>query len=188
MMPVQGRIFRALPIEPFVIIPEGETATTGIPIILGRKGAFGSGEHETTVACLEELSKFPSISGSTVLDLGSGTGILAIAAVRLGASHVVALDNDPHATISCIENVRLNDLEGQVETICGELASITSKSFDLILANSYADLLLILAADMVSIILIKKNDYSYPIWLYDISRADIDYSKKKATELMKSHT
>ena len=50
---MHGRIFRAFPIGPFTIIPEGAPATTGIPVILGRKGAFGSGEHETTVACLE---------------------------------------------------------------------------------------------------------------------------------------
>ena len=75
---MHGRIFRAFPLGPFTIIPEGDSATTGIPVILGRKGAFGSGEHETTVACLEELAKVAGISGATVLDLGSGTGILAI--------------------------------------------------------------------------------------------------------------
>lgn len=148
---MHGRIFRAFPIGPFAIIPEGETATTGIPVILGRKGAFGSGEHETTVACLEELSKLDGISGSTVLDLGSGTGILAIAAARLGAKCIVALDNDLHAAISCTENVRLNAMEGRIITVCGELACLAATSFDLVLANSYADLLLILAADMVSI-------------------------------------
>lgn len=148
---MHGRIFRAFPIGPFAITPEGETATTGIPVILGRKGAFGSGEHETTVACLEELSKLAGISGSTVLDLGSGTGILAIAAARLGAKCIVALDNDMQAAISCTENVRLNALEGRIITVCGELACLAATSFDLVLANSYADLLLILAADMFGI-------------------------------------
>ena len=148
---MQGRIFRAFPIGPFAIIPEGEIATAGIPVILGRKGAFGSGEHETTVACLEELSMVAGISGSTVLDLGSGTGILAIAAARLGAARTVAIDNDLQAAISCAENVSLNNLEGRIFTICGELACLAAASFDLVLANSYADLLLTLAADMVSI-------------------------------------
>ena len=146
-----GRIFRVFSIGPFTIIPEGETAATGIPIILGRKGAFGSGEHETTIACIEELTKVVGISGSTVLDFGSGTGILAIAAARLGASYAIALDIDLQAAISCAENVKLNGLEGRVETICGELACIAFKSFDLVLANSYADILLPLASDLVSI-------------------------------------
>jgi ribosomal protein L11 methyltransferase len=148
---MHGRIFRAFPIGPFAIIPEGEPATTGIPVILGRKGAFGSGEHETTVACLEELAKVAGISGATVLDLGSGTGILAIAAARLGAACTVALDNDLPAAISCAENVRLNGLQGQIVTLCGELSGLAAQSFDLILANGYADLLLTLAADLVSI-------------------------------------
>ena len=148
---MQGRIFRAFPIGPFAIIPEGEIATAGIPVILGRKGAFGSGEHETTVACLEELSKVAGTSGSTVLDLGSGTGILAIAAARLGAARTVAIDNDLQAAISCAENVSLNNLEGHVFTVCGELACLAATSFDLVLANSYADLLLTLATDLVSI-------------------------------------
>ena len=104
-----GRIFRPFAIGPFTIIPEGESPATtdGLPLILGRKGAFGSGEHETTAACLEEMARLPSVAGSTVLDLGSGTGILAIAAGRLGASRIVALDNDPKAAVSCAENVRL---------------------------------------------------------------------------------
>lgn len=148
---MHGRIFRAFPIGPFAIIPEGETVTTGIPVILGRKGAFGSGEHETTIACLEELSKLAGLSGSTVLDLGSGTGILAIAAARLGATCTVALDNDLQAAISCADNVSLNALNGRILTVCGELACLAATSFDLVLANSYADLLLTLAADMVSI-------------------------------------
>jgi len=148
---MKGRIFRSFPIGPFTIIPEGETAATGIPVILGRKGAFGSGEHETTIACLEELPRVAGISGATVLDLGSGTGILAIAAARLGAACTVALDNDFQAAVSCAENVSLNDLEGRIVSICGELACLAASSFDLVLANSYADLLLVLAPDMVAI-------------------------------------
>jgi ribosomal protein L11 methyltransferase len=147
-----GRIFRPFPIGPFTIIPEGEPAQTpgGIPVILGRKGAFGSGEHETTVACLEEIGRLPDLAGATVLDLGSGTGILAVAAARLGAGQVVAVDNDPRAALSCRENVRLNGLEGRIVTVCGELACLAAASFDLVLANIYADIHLLLAADMVA--------------------------------------
>lgn len=148
---MHARVFREFPIGPFTITPEGETTATGIPLILGKKGAFGSGEHETTVACLEELTKVSDISGASVLDLGSGTGILAIAAARLGATQIVAIDNDMQAAVSCARNVALNALEGRIFTICGELSCLAATSFDLVLANSYADLLLTLAADMVSI-------------------------------------
>lgn len=149
---MQGRIFREFTVGPFTIIPEGETTkTNGIPVILGRKGAFGSGEHETTVACLQELSLVSGMSGAKVLDFGSGTGILAIAAARLGALHTIALDNDMRAVISCSENVKLNELDERIASICGELSSLSDTSFDLVLANSYADLLLTLAADLVGI-------------------------------------
>jgi ribosomal protein L11 methyltransferase len=148
-----GRVFRPFPIGPFTIIPEGESpaSTDGFPLILGRKGAFGSGEHETTAACLEEMARLPSVAGSTVLDLGSGTGILAIAAGRLGASRIVALDNDRKAAVSCAENVRLNDLADRVATICGELDTLADTSFDLLLANIYADIHLALAPQMVAL-------------------------------------
>jgi ribosomal protein L11 methyltransferase len=147
-----GRIFRPFTIGPFAIIPEGEAAGVpdGMPLILGRKGAFGSGEHETTGACLEELARLPRPAGATVLDLGSGTGILAIAAARLGATRVVALDNDWRAAASCADNVRLNGLEGRIVTICGELSCLPATSFDLVLANIYADIHLLLAAHMIA--------------------------------------
>lgn len=145
-----GRIFRPFAVGPFTIIPEGEAAGEGVPLILGRKGAFGSGEHETTVACLEEIARFSGLAGATVLDLGSGTGILAIAAARLGASRIIALDNDWRAATSCEDNVKLNALGGRVVTVCGELACLAATSFDLVLANIYADIHLALAADMVA--------------------------------------
>jgi ribosomal protein L11 methyltransferase len=149
-----GRIFTSFTIGPFAIIPEGASATgIGVPIILGRKGAFGSGEHETTAACLEELARLPRLADAILLDLGSGTGILSIAAARLGAAHTVALDIDPQAVASCMENVLLNGLEGKVVTVCGELASLADAAFDILLANIYADIHLSLAQDMVRLVL-----------------------------------
>jgi ribosomal protein L11 methyltransferase len=147
-----GRIFQPFSIGPFTIIPEGEAPPDqcGLQIVLGKKGAFGSGEHETTAACLEFMAALPNPAGSTVLDLGSGTGILAIAAGRLGASRLVALDIEWPAALSCAENVRLNGLEQQVFTICGELGALGATQFDLLLANIYADIHLALAGSMAA--------------------------------------
>jgi ribosomal protein L11 methyltransferase len=147
-----GRIFRPFTIGPFTIIPEGEAIPTPatIPLILGRKGAFGSGEHETTVSCLEELAKLPGLAGMRALDLGSGTGILAIAAARLGVREVVAIDIDFRAAISCADNVRLNGMEERILSVCGELACLAAGDFDLIMANIYADIHLALAEEMVA--------------------------------------
>ena len=122
----------------------------GIPIVLGRKGAFGSGEHETTAACLELLPRVPGVAGCRAFDLGSGTGILAIAAARLGADVVAAVDLEWPAAVSCAENAVLNGLEKQVVSICGELGCIGGISFDLVMANIYADILMALADGIVA--------------------------------------
>ncbi len=152
-MSLYGRIFKPFNIGPFTIIPEGEPLLSdcGIPLILGKQGAFGSGEHETTVSCLEELLLIPDIAGSTVLDLGSGTGILAIAAARLGAEMITAIDIDWQASRSCADNIRLNASENRVITVCGELACLSGISFDLVLANIYAEIHMLLAGDMVAL-------------------------------------
>lgn len=147
-----GRIFTPFAIGGFTILPEGEPlpAGCGIPLVMGKKGAFGSGEHETTASCLEELERIPGLVGMRCLDLGSGTGILAIAAARLGAHSVVAVDIDPAAGVACAANIRLNGVEGEVFPVCGELACIAGDAFDLLLANIYADIHLALADEMVA--------------------------------------
>ena len=149
---MHGRIFAPFIIGPFTIIPAGEVALApvGIPLVLGRKGAFGSGEHETTVACLEELARISDMESATVLDLGTGTGILALASAVLGAAKVVALDNDWRAVVSCMDNVILNGMQERVTPICGELSCLKSRLFHLLLANIYADVHLLLADQMVA--------------------------------------
>jgi ribosomal protein L11 methyltransferase len=148
---MSGRIFKSFSIGLFTIIPAGDPTPNpcGLPIVLGKKGAFGSGEHETTASCLEIMPAIPGIKGSRALDLGSGTGILALAAARLGVSAVVAVDLEEAAAVSCQENVALNGLESQITTICGDLSAVGEQFFDLILANIYADILLPLADQLV---------------------------------------
>jgi ribosomal protein L11 methyltransferase len=147
-----GRIFKPFAIGGFIILPEGESClpAEGIPLIMGKKGAFGSGEHETTASCLEELERLPGIAGMNCLDLGSGTGILAIAAARLGAAGVIAIDIAPAAAVSCAANVRLNGVADRVFPVCGELACLRRGGYDLVMANIYADIHLALASEMVA--------------------------------------
>ncbi len=148
-----GRVFTSFSIDKFSIIPAGEPRPVpcGIPIILGSKGAFGSGEHETTAACLELLSVIPGITGCRAIDLGSGTGILALAAARLGAALVIAVDLEWDAARSCAENARLNQLDKNIVSICGELRCIADQPVDLMMANIYADILLPLADNIVAL-------------------------------------
>ena len=150
---MHGRIFTPFRVGGFIIVPEDHPvpADSGLPLVMGKKGAFGSGEHETTASCLEQLEKLP-VAGARVLDLGSGTGILAVAAVRLGAASVVAVDIEPAAALSCAANVRLNGMEGRIHTVCGELAAVGGGEFDLLLANIYADIHLALADEMVPLV------------------------------------
>lgn len=141
---MSGRIFEPFQIGSFTIMPEDVTAPDGregMPLVMGKKGAFGSGEHETTRSCIEELEKLPELAGAYGLDLGSGTGILAIAAVKLGARSLVALDNDPRAAVSCARNIRLNGVTGRIGVVCGELACLRRETFDFVLANIYVDVL-----------------------------------------------
>lgn len=75
-----------------------------------------------------------------------------------------------------------NPQKGRLETLDVEFTAENTTWFEYSRCTSISTI-----TDFEGGILIKKNDYSYPIWLYDISRADIDYSKKKAKELMQSH-
>lgn len=102
--------------------------------------AFGTGHHATTRMCLETLegvlANWPGKDGPSVLDVGTGTGILAIAAARLGARRVIALDPDPEATKAAKQNLILNRLESRVELRHGGLELLEAGShFDLIMAN-----------------------------------------------------
>lgn len=72
--------------------------------------AFGTGTHPTTALCLQALAADPPV-GETVIDYGCGSGLLAIAALKLGASQVVAIDNDPQALVATRENARRNGLD-----------------------------------------------------------------------------
>ncbi len=130
-----GSKFRVTPPD----IREGEDDC--IDLVMQR-GAFGSGEHETTESCLGILETMSDISGSRVLDLGSGTGILAIAALKLGAGHAVCVDIEPKAVEVAKLNFQLNGLEDRATHITGTLDRVMEKNFDLILANIYGDILI----------------------------------------------
>lgn len=98
------------------------------------KMSFGTGYHETTRLVLRLMERFLR-PGSTVLDLGTGTGVLAIAAIKLGAVRAVGVDTDEWSYTNARENTILNGVEKEV-TICrGDLASVPAARFDVIVAN-----------------------------------------------------
>ncbi len=143
--------------QPFNISPSFRITPPGHPPsadgridLVMQRGAFGSGEHETTESCLETLDLLPEIQGASILDLGSGTGVLAIAAIKLGAAHAVCVDIDARAVETAQCNCRLNAIDGQVTHVTGTLDDVTAKDFDVILANIYGDILLAVAKPLCS--------------------------------------
>ncbi len=119
---------------------EGEIALTIEPGM-----AFGTGEHESTRCALKLMQRFLK-PGDSVADLGSGSAILSIAAVLLGASHAVAIENDADAIENANENVRLNNVEERVVTLEGNAATLLPlvAPVKLVLANIVSSVLIAL--------------------------------------------
>lgn len=113
------------------------------------KMSFGTGEHQTTRLMLLMVEKYVK-EGMNVLDVGTGTGVLAIASVRLGASHAVAIDNDEWCYDNGIENCLVNGVSGQVEIRLGELSQVKEKDFDLVLANINKNILMDIGRDLTA--------------------------------------
>lgn len=109
--------------------------------------AFGSGYHPTTRLCLSLLRRvYETGSPSRVLDLGTGTGVLALAALALGARRVVAVEYNDLAVRTAYRNIRHNHKEGEILLIQGDARQFTHPTADLVLANIHLDVLLDLLA------------------------------------------
>ncbi|RYY37161.1 MAG: 50S ribosomal protein L11 methyltransferase [Sphingobacteriaceae bacterium] len=114
----------------------------GIPyeIVIDPKMAFGTGHHQTTSMMLELMLE-NDFEGKEVLDMGCGTGILAIMAAKLGAFKVTAIDYDPVCYDSTIENSELNRI-ANITAICGSKEAIPDERYDIILANINRNILI----------------------------------------------
>ena len=108
--------------------------------------AFGTGTHETTAMCVGLIEKY--YQGGTLLDVGTGSGILSIAAARLGAKGIVAVDIDPDAVRVARENVEHNGLSDAIQVRKGDLLQGLSQQFDFAVANILAPVICMLAAPL----------------------------------------
>jgi ribosomal protein L11 methyltransferase len=111
-----------------------------IEIIIDPKMAFGTGHHETT-SMMMDMMLDEDFKNKRVLDMGCGTGILAILAEKLGANAIAAIDNDLACYDSTIENAQLNDCK-HISVLCGAQEMIPYEPFDIILANINRNILI----------------------------------------------
>lgn len=135
----QGGSLSQVKIADFVIIPAWEKVEGNeeeIKIVLDPGVVFGNGLHPTTSGCLRAISfakKHRPLN--KVLDLGTGTGVLALAAAFLGAERVFAIDLNPLCVKTATNNVRLNDLDNIVKVAEGSAEEFVNKNADLLVAN-----------------------------------------------------
>jgi len=120
-----------------------------IVITIDPKMSFGTGEHQTTKLMLAMCEKH--IAPKTkVLDVGTGTGVLAIASVLLGADYALGIDNDEWCYENALENIEQNHLLGKAEFRLAEIRNIAEHNFDILLANIQKDVLLLIANDIAA--------------------------------------
>lgn len=136
--------------ERIVIKPSWEEYTPAendLIIELDPGMAFGTGTHHTTAMCCRALEEVIQ-PGQMVFDIGTGSGILAVAAAKLGATEVQAVDLDPVAVRVAKENVAINGVDGQVKVSQGDLLTGITGKADVIIANIIADIVIQLVKDI----------------------------------------
>lgn len=152
--------FTAVPCgEDFIVIApwmvEEHPYQERIPIIIEPKTAFGTGHHPTTALCLEVLSlmyREGRLSpGMRFLDLGTGSGILGLAAAKLGLRGL-GLDNDPLAIENAVENKTVNAVGEEFALQIGSIEAAAGETFDLVLANILAEPLIAMAPEICSLL------------------------------------
>lgn len=129
--------FQPVVIDDKVVIkaPFHQTPAYHYEIIIEPKMAFGTGHHETTAMMIKQML-YLDFKEKKVLDFGCGTGILAIMAAKLGANHIIAIDNDHWATENTLENAAINHSTQAISTLLGTHTAIPpNEQYDVVLAN-----------------------------------------------------
>jgi len=128
--------------------------TSTVNIFLDPGLAFGTGTHPTTAMCLEYIDQHPP-KNQHVIDYGCGSGILAIAAAKLGASSIMAIDNDPQALLATEDNATKNNTLDRFQVQLPQPAP--TQQAELLLANILAQPLIALAAHLATLVVTKGN-------------------------------
>ena len=131
--------------------PPGQGSAPHVTIIIEPSTGFGTGHHQSTRLCLAALQAL-DLQGRRVVDAGTGSGILALSAVRLGASDVVGIDVDEDAVASAHRNAELNALAGRLTLLVADLGAIGLAPADVVTANLTAGLLRQRAATLAGLV------------------------------------
>lgn len=168
-------------------IDSAETPSDKVEIVLDPGMAFGTGKHATTQLCLELLEEIIQPQ-HTVLDLGCGSGILAIGAVRLGAKEVWAIDNDPEAIRATRENAELNQMAERIISELGSKETISDgQSWDVIAANILAPALIEMLGDGL-LRLVRPEGYLILSGILDQQSADMEQAINSADGVVRKIT
>ena len=132
--------------------------------------AFGTGTHATTSLCLSVLDKVVT-EGIKVLDIGCGSGILALASVLLGAESAIGVDIDAQSVKTATENAEINNIENRVRFVVGDLTDKISGKYDVVCANIVADVIIRLLPDVKTFL--KDNAVLIISGIIDIRRDDV---------------
>ena len=132
--------------------------------------AFGTGTHATTCLCLNMLEKYVK-NGDKMLDVGCGSGILAIASVLLGAESAVGVDIDAQSVKTAGENAEINGISDKIQFIVGDLAEKVQGKFDIICANIVADVIIRLFSTVKNYI--AENGVLIASGIIDMRESDV---------------
>jgi len=157
--------------ERFIVAPDASLIprdTTRHALVVPQEQAFGTGSHETTSLCIEILQTL-DVAGTCGLDIGAGSGILALAMCRLGADHVIAFDNDVDAFAALRDNRVRNGIDdARMPIFIGGLEALRGGAFDIITMNIIPEVIIPLLGDvrrhlrgsliLSGILVIKRDD------------------------------
>jgi len=157
--------------EHFIVAPDASlipSDTTRHALVVPQEQAFGTGSHETTSLCLEILETL-DVADKRGLDVGAGSGILALAMCRLGADHIIAFDNDVDAFAALRDNRVRNDVDGaRMPIFIGGLEALRGGAFDFVTMNIIPEVIIPLLGEVKShvagslilsgILVIKRDD------------------------------
>ena len=157
--------------EHFLVAPDASLIpreTTRHALVVPQEQAFGTGSHETTSLCIEILEKL-DVAGKRGLDIGAGSGILALAMCRLGADHVIAFDNDVDAFAALRDNRVRNGIDdARMPIFIGGLEALRGGTFDIVTMNIIPEVIIPLVGEvkrhvrgsliLSGILVIKRDD------------------------------